>query len=101
MKPSIAAKLAQLSTRLEEITRLLGQENVTADPDNHRQLAREHGGVRPVVELYQRYAQGEADLQAAQDMTSDPGMREFAESEIKQTRERLAGIEQEIQKKLL
>jgi peptide chain release factor 1 len=101
MKPSIAAKLAQLSTRLEEITRLLGQENVTADLDNYRKLTREHAEIGPLVELYQRYAQGEADLQTAQDMAGDPGMREFAESEIKQTRERLASIEQELQKRLL
>jgi peptide chain release factor 1 len=101
MKPSIAAKLAQLSTRLEEINRLLALETATADLDNYRKLTREHAEIAPVVELYQRYAQGESDLQAAQEMTGDPAMREFAESEIKQTRERLAGIEQELQRRLL
>jgi peptide chain release factor 1 len=34
-------------------------------------------------------------------MSADPAMRAFAESEIKQTRERLAGIEQELQQRLL
>src|SRR5688572_32728007 len=101
MKPSIATKLAQLSTRLEEINRLLSQENATADLDAYRKMTREHAEIAPVVELYQRYARGEADLQAAQEMTADPSMREFAESEIRQTRERLAGIEQDLQKKLL
>jgi peptide chain release factor 1 len=45
--------------------------------------------------------QGEGDIQAAQEMSGDPAMREFAESEMRQTRERLAGIEQELQKRLL
>src|SRR5262245_8454499 len=101
MKPSIATKLAQLSTRLEELNRLLAQENATADLDVYRKLTREHAEIAPVVELYQGYARGEADLQAAQEMSADPSMREFAESEIKQTRERLAAIEQELQKRLL
>jgi peptide chain release factor 1 len=101
MKPSIAAKLAQLSGRLEELNRLLSSETATADLDNYRRLTREHAEIAPVVALYQRHAQGEADIQAAQDMSGDPAMREFAEAEIRQTRERLAGIEQELQKRLL
>jgi len=101
MKPSIATKLAQLSGRLEEISRLLASENATADLDQYRKLAREHAEIAPVVELYQHYVKGEADIQAAQEMSGDPAMREFAESEIRQTRERLAGIEAELQKKLL
>jgi peptide chain release factor 1 len=101
MKPTIAAKLAQLATRLEEVTRLLGQENATADLDNYRRLTREHAEIAPVVELYRKYASSEQDLETAQQMAADPSMREFAESEIKQTRERLAAIEQELQQQLL
>src|SRR5512134_628371 len=101
MKASIATKLAQLSGRLEEINRLLSSENATADLDHYRKLTREHAEIAPVVALYQRYVQGEADIRAAQEMSGDPSMREFAESEMRQTRERLAGIEEELQKRLL
>ena len=101
MKPSIAAKLAQLSGRLEEISRLLAAEDATANLDLYRKLAREHAEIGPVVELYQRYVSGEGDLKAAEEMSGDPAMRDFAESEIKLTRERLAGIEQELQRRLL
>jgi peptide chain release factor 1 len=101
MKPTIAAKLTQLSSRLEEINQLLSQENATADLDNYRKLTREHAEIAPVVELYQQYVSGEEDIKAAQEMTADPSMREFAETEIKQTRERLAVIESELQKQLL
>ena len=101
MKPSIAAKLAQLSGRLEEISRLLAAEDATANLDLYRKLTREHAEIGPVVELYQRYVSGEGDLKAAEEMSGDPAMRDFAESEIKLTRERLAGIEQELQRLLL
>jgi peptide chain release factor 1 len=101
VKQSIANKLAQLSNRLEELNRLLASEGATADLDQYRKLSREHAEITPVVELYQLYVKSEGDLQAAQDMSGDPSMRDFAESEIKQTRERLAGIEEDLQKKLL
>jgi len=101
MKASIAAKLAQLSGRLEQLNRLLSAENATANLDNYRKLTREHAEIAPVVELYQRYREGEADIGAAQEMSGDPSTREFAESELRQTRERLAGIEEELQKRLL
>jgi len=101
MKPSIAAKLAQLSSRLEELNHLLAQEDATADLDNYRKLTREHAEIAPVVDLYQQYVNGEEDIKAAQEMAADPSMREFAEAEIRQTRERLAGIEAELQKELL
>jgi peptide chain release factor 1 len=101
MKQSIVAKLAQLSRRLEEINQLLSSETATADLGNYRKLAREHAEIAPVVKLYEAYRSGEADMRTAQEMSGDPSMREFAESEIRETRERLAKIEAELQKQLL
>jgi peptide chain release factor 1 len=101
MKQSIVATLAQLSRRLEEINQLLSSETATADLGNYRKLAREHAEIAPVVKLYEAYRSGEADMRTAQEMSGDPSMREFAESEIRETRERLAKIEAELQKQLL
>jgi peptide chain release factor 1 len=101
MKPSIQAKLAQLSARLEEINRLLATEGATTDLDNYRRLTREHAEIEPVVELYQEHEQGRHDLAAAQDMAQDPDLKDFAESEIRSTRENLARLEAELQSELL
>jgi peptide chain release factor 1 len=101
MKPSIEAKLAQLSARLEEINRLLANEKATADMDSYRRLTREHAELEPVVELYQARRQGQHDLEAAQQMAAEPEMKDFAEDEIKAARERIARLEGELQVKLL
>jgi peptide chain release factor 1 len=101
MKASIAAKLGQLAARLEEINHLLASEGITADLDNYRRLSREHAEIEPVVELYTAYRRTLADIQSAQDMTADPEMRELAELEVKEGRERLAGLEGELQRLLL
>ena len=101
MKPSIARKLEQLSGRLEELNGLLASGEATRDMDNFRRLTREHAEIQPVVALYQAYNQSERDVAAAQEMVQDPEMREFAETEIRDSREKMSRIEQELQKQLL
>jgi len=101
MKQSIAAKLAQLTLRLEEINGLLSAVDATGNLDNYRKLTREHAEIGPVVELYKSYRKGEDDIAAAEEMAADPAMREFAEAEIRETRERLAELEKNLQTELL
>ena len=101
MKPSIAAKLAQLSSRLEELNLFLSSEQSTADMDNYRKLTREHAELSPVVELYKTYCDHQRDIQAAAEMADDPEMREFAEAETREIRARLELLEAELQKQLL
>jgi peptide chain release factor 1 len=101
MKPSIASKLAQLSARLEELNALLSGEDVTKNLDNYRKLTREHAEITPVVELYNAYKAAERDVASALQLASDPEMRELAEAEVREGKQRLAGIEDELQRQLL
>ena len=101
MNPSIAAKLAQLSERLIEINQLLSTEEATRDMNTFRKLNRERAELEPVVELNQAYQACEADITAAEGMTSDPDMREFAEDEINQGQARLSQLSSELQILLL
>ena len=101
MKASIAAKLAQLSARLEELNQLLSSENVTADLDNYRRLSREHAEISPVVKLYEKHRAAEQEVHGAQTMISDPEMKELAEAEIREGKQKLVQIEAELQRRLL
>jgi peptide chain release factor 1 len=101
MKPSIASKLEQLALRLGELTRLLSSEDVARDMDSYRKLTREHAELTPVVELYQSFKQAESDARTAQEMLADPQMKAYAETEIREARERMAAIEAELQRLLL
>tara|TARA_Y100001936_G_scaffold217220_1_gene228992 strand:- start:2239 stop:3315 length:1077 start_codon:yes stop_codon:yes gene_type:complete len=101
MNQGITTKLIQLSKRLEELNRLLSNEDITSNLDNYRKLTREHAEIIPIVELYQSYQLSESDIQAAQEMTADVEMREFADAEIRSGKEKLTKIELELQKLLL
>ena len=101
MKPSLIAKLDQLSEHLVELTQRLSSSDATANMENYRRLTREHAEITPVVELYHCFQQAEQDLKTALEMQSDPEMKEFAEEEARSAKERLAQIEIDLQRLLL
>ncbi|NEX61269.1 peptide chain release factor 1 [Noviherbaspirillum galbum] len=101
MKPSMLAKLDQLTERLEEVGSLLMQEGVTADMEQYRKLTREHAELSPLVALYQDYARTGRDIEAAQEMLADPDMKEMAQEEITEGKARLERLELDLQKMLL
>lgn len=101
MKPSIEIKLKQLAERLEEVGQLLMREDVTASMDNYRKLTREHAELSPLILLYQEYQCTEEDIVAAEEMLSDPEMKQFAQEEIATAKIRVTELELELQKMLL
>ncbi len=101
MKPSILEKLQQLSDRLEEVTHLLGSPDITDDMDNYRKLTREHAEITPVVETFNQYRLAQNDILEAEEMLSDPDMKDFAAEEIETAKAKIELLEQELQKLLL
>lgn len=101
MKPSISKKLDMLCARLADLNNALTHENVTNDLDNYRKLTRERAELLPVVEVYEEFCKVSNDIATAQDLLSDPEMKEFAESEIESGKEKLIQFEEELQRLLL
>ncbi len=95
------AKLDQLTERLEEVNSLLMQEGVTADMEQYRKLTREHAELGPLVALYRDYVQAGEDIKTAQDMLSDPDMKELAQEEIAAAKARIEQAEVDLQTMLL
>lgn len=101
MKPSIVAKLEALQERHEEVQALLGDAGVIADQDRFRALSREYAQLTDVSRCFLDWRQAQDDLETAEMMLDDPEMREMAQEEIKETRERLNELEQQLQILLL
>ncbi|MFO0008993.1 MAG: peptide chain release factor 1 [Betaproteobacteria bacterium] len=101
MKPSMTSKLQQLSTRLQEIDRLLSAEDATRDMNRYRALGQERAEIEPVVGRYGQYARALADEQAAQELLADPDMKALAEEELHAARARMVTLEDDLQRLLL
>ncbi|HYC38838.1 MAG TPA: peptide chain release factor 1 [Usitatibacter sp.] len=101
MKPSIAAKLANLDARLREIDAKLSDPDAARDMDAFRKLSQERAEIEPVVAAFNDYRKAEGDIAAAEEMARDPDMKSFAEDELREGRARLATLEAELQRMLL
>ena len=101
MKASLLEKLHQLADRLEEVTHLLASENATDNMDEYRKLNKEYAELTPLVETYQAFNQAQQDKIDAEEMLSDPDMKEFAAEEINAANDKIEQLEVDLQKLLL
>ncbi len=94
-------KLKTVADRYEAIVSQLEDPAVYADPPKLAKLTKEQKDLTPLVEAYNAYRQAEADLAAAQEMMSDPELRELAQEEDQNARRELERLKKELQILLL
>lgn len=88
MKSSIVAKLEALYERHEEVQALLGDAATIADQDKFRALSREYAQLSDVARCYTDWRQVQEDIETAQMMLDDPEMREMAQEELRDAKEK-------------
>lgn len=101
MKASILSKLDTLSDRQEEVAGLLAEPDVMSDQNQFRQLSMEYSQLDPVVIEYKNYRQAMDDKATAEEMLSDPELKEMAQEELSDAKKSLADLELKLQKLLL
>lgn len=82
MKDSLRLRLDQMVDRFEEVTALLSDPETINDSKKFRALSVEHSDLSEISQTWQRFLQAEEDLAVAQEMLSDPDMKELAQDEI-------------------
>ena len=85
-------KLAAVESRYEELCARSEQPDFYADPKRAAQILREKNDLEVIVETYRAYRRAEQDMQDAQELMSDPEMRELCQQtyqDAKADRERL------------
>jgi len=103
MKASLIHKLDLLQDRFEELTALLGDAEVISNQPQFRAYSKEYAEIEPVYQAFSAFRKVQADLEGAQALLkdSDPDMREMAEEEVAEAKERLIELEATLQRMLL
>ncbi len=101
MKESMRSKLAQLARRLEEIDVTLQDPDIASNMDRFRALSKERAEIEPIVQKTKEFEKAEADLEAANEMLSDPEMKEFASEEIGNAKKVIEQVSAELEILLL
>ncbi len=98
-------KLAQLEATFEEVTRLLGDRDVLADPGKYQKHAKAHRDLSPVVEKFREYKALRLNLadakQMARDANSEAELKDLAQEEVSQLEEKIRDCEQQLKILLL
>ena len=72
-------KLQSVANRYEELCAKSEQPDFYADPKAAAKLMREKNDLQPIVETYQDYCRAVQDMQDAQELMSDPEMKELCQ----------------------
>ena len=88
-------KLKELALRYEDLQAQLADPSVYGDAERLKTVNRELKDLTPVAEAYQAYRQAEADRAAAEELLSDPEMRELAQEELTAARDEMERLRQE------
>ena len=94
-------QLKEIANRYEAIVSQLEDPSVYADPERLAKLTREQKEFSPVVEAYEALRRAERDIQEAQELLSDPEMKEMAQEEFQRAKADKERLEEELKLLLL
>ena len=94
-------KLRAVESRYEELCAKSEQPDFYADPQKAAKLLREKNDLEPVVNAYRDYNTACRDMDDAQELMSDPEMKEFCQASYQEARERKEDLFRQLQILLL
>ena len=89
-------KLEAVEKRYEELNKKIADPEVIARTHEWTEYMKEHSEIEEVVLKYKEYKRTEQALKEAEEMVSDPEMKELAEEEASKAREKLPKLEEEL-----
>ena len=89
-------KLEDVEKRFEEVSKKISDPEVIAIQSEWQKLMKEHAAMVDVVEKYREYKKANKDLEQAKEMLNDKELKELAEMEIEEIKEKLPKIEEEL-----
>ncbi len=89
-------KLEAVEKRFDELNEKISDPEVIARQDEWKALMKEHANLIDVVEKYREYKKAKNDFEEAKQMVSDPELKELAEMEMEDLREKIPQLEEEL-----
>lgn len=89
-------KLEEVEKRYVELESQISNPEIIAQTSKWQQLMKEHSNLIDIVEKYREYKKAVSDLDSAKQMLQDKELKELAEIEIEDLKEKLPKIEEEL-----
>lgn len=89
-------KLEDVEKRYDELTQLISDPEVIARQSEWQKYMKEHAEIAEIVEKYREYKKVQQDFEEAKAMMEDKELKELAEAEMYEAKEKLPKIEEEL-----
>ncbi len=89
-------KLEGVEKRYEELNNLISDPEIIAKQSEWTKLMKEHSDIQDVVLKYREYKKISQSVEEAKEMLNDPELKELAEMELLEGKEKLPKIEEEL-----
>ena len=94
-------KLEAVSDRYEELCARSEQPDFYSDPKQAAKFLREKNDLEPIVEAFQEYKKAQQDMEDAQELMSDPDMKELCQETYQEAKEKKEALYEKLQILLL
>ena len=94
-------KLAAVENRYEEICARSEQPDFYSDPKKAAAILREKNDLEPIITTFRAYKAAQRDMEEAQELMSDPEMRELCQQTFAEAKEALEDLHRQLQILLL
>ena len=89
-------RLEGVEKRYEELNKLISDPEVISNQNEWKKLMKEHSDIEDIVFKYREYKTVSKNLEDAKEMLNDPELKELAEMEMEEAKEKLPKIEEEL-----
>ena len=89
-------KLEAVEKRYEELTKLISDPEVIANQAEWQKLMKEHASIEDIVLKFREYKKEKQAMEEAEELLHDPEMKELAETEYYEAKDKLPKIEEEL-----
>jgi peptide chain release factor 1 len=89
-------KLEDVEKKYIDLTEKISDPEVISRQNEWKVMMKEHSELEPIVEKYREYKKVEKNLEEAKEMMNDPELKELAEAEMLEAKEKLPKIEEEL-----
>lgn len=89
-------KLDDVEKKYEDLTQKISDPDIIAAQNEWKNYMKEHSDLEPIVMKYREYKKVKNSLEEAKEMLNDPELKELAEMEMLDAKEKLPKLEEEL-----
>ena len=89
-------KLEAVEKRYEDLTKKISDPDIISNQTEWQKYMKEHAEIQDVVEKYKEYKKVKEQLEEAKQMLDDPELKELAQLDYEESKEKLPKLEEEL-----